>query len=154
MARARNNCTKHSTATRVFANTKHVKSTNFATDSNTSINAVFLTISTNPNMGPPQTPNILHAQIPRQMNNANGKAVASFATTNVISNMAACTNYASTNASIDFGKTTPSQTNNQFISYGPTQQLSWQQPLNVAMYNPWNNHQQQMSGPIDIQIHG
>ncbi|KAF0529892.1 hypothetical protein F8M41_012574 [Gigaspora margarita] len=64
------------------------------------------------------------------------------------------TNYASTNASIDFGKTTPSQTNNQFISYGPTQQLSWQQPPNVAMYNPWNNHQQQMSGPIDIQIHG
>ncbi|KAF0529895.1 hypothetical protein F8M41_012577 [Gigaspora margarita] len=44
-------------------------------------------------------------------------------------------------------QTTPSQTNNQFISYGPTQQLAWQQQLNIVMYN-----QQQMSGQIDNQM--
>ncbi|CAG8540131.1 1727_t:CDS:2 [Gigaspora rosea] len=62
---------------------------------------------------------------------ANGKVVASFATTNAISNMAAIIDQIPQqipqNIPQRLWQTTPSQTNNQFISYGPTQQLAWQQ---------------------------
>ncbi|CAG8728796.1 16103_t:CDS:2 [Gigaspora margarita] len=101
-------------------------------------------ISTNPNMtSPPQTPNVFHA--PNSTTNkqwfndailestaANGKAVATCATINAISNMAKMPQQIPQNM---LQQTNPSQTNNQFISYGPTQHLVWQQQPNVAMYN-------------------
>ncbi|RIB05821.1 hypothetical protein C2G38_2117515 [Gigaspora rosea] len=70
MARARNDCTKHATATRVLQIQNMSSQLTLQQIQIPRQMQYFQQISTNPNMVQPlQTPNILHVQIPQQMNN-------------------------------------------------------------------------------------
>ncbi|CAG8808190.1 12260_t:CDS:2, partial [Gigaspora rosea] len=131
MARARNDCTKHATATRVLQIQNMSSQLTLQQIQIPRQMQYFQQISTNPNMVQPlQTPNILHVQIPQQMN--NGLVMQSLNQQQQMEKqqiipqqcLSRFLKYAATTS-----QTTPSQMNNQFTSYGLTQ---WQQQPNVA----------------------
>ncbi|CAG8798312.1 21627_t:CDS:2, partial [Gigaspora margarita] len=101
---------------RVFANSIHIKSTNLTTDSNTSTNEYYQQILTSPNIQMEKQWHHSQQQMPYQEWQPKMPRQKS---QNMLQRLS---------------QTTPSQTNNQFISYGPTQQLAWQQQLNIVMY--------------------
>ncbi|CAG8796269.1 21069_t:CDS:2 [Gigaspora margarita] len=99
-------------------------------------------ISTNPNMtSPPQTPNsvLMYSQYVNRKANQQMLMSCNMPRQIILQQMP---QQIPQNMLQQLLQTTPSQTNNQFISYGPTQKLVWQQQPNVAMYNLWNNLQQ------------
>ncbi|CAG8438974.1 296_t:CDS:10 [Scutellospora calospora] len=124
--------------------------------------------STNQNImiaPPPQTPNTLHTKIPQQMNNGvmqqqsfnqqqqmqrqlcSNTQQISYQTT--WQPMSVYSQDISQNMIQRHWQTTPNQMNNQISSYGPTQQITWQQQPNVVMYYSWNNQQQQQQMSVN-----